>query len=52
MEKVSLAEWEAEYSKLAEAESDSDDEGGDPYSVGYIAGQARASSQRRVTAAR
>jgi hypothetical protein len=34
MDEVWLAEWEAEYIKLAEG--DDDDEGGDPYGVGYI----------------
>ena len=35
MDEVWLADWEAEYIKLAEAEGE-DDKGGDPYSVGYI----------------
>src|SRR5690606_21035550 len=36
MDEVWLAQWEAEYIKLAEAEGDDDDAGGDPYNVGYI----------------
>ena len=36
MDEVWLDDWEAEYIKLAESEGDDDDEGGDPYSVGYI----------------
>lgn len=36
MDEVWLAEWEAEYIKLAESEGDYEDEGGDPYGIGYI----------------
>jgi hypothetical protein len=48
MDEVWLAEWEAEYIKLAEAEGDDDDEGGDPHSVGYI---SRASATAVSSAA-
>lgn len=36
MDEIWLAEWEAEYIKIAEAEGDDNNVGGDPYSVGYI----------------
>ena len=48
MDEIWLAEWEAEYIKLAEAEGDEEDESGDPYSVGYIS-RASATAVRPAT---